>query len=260
MKKCSKCEVEKESIDFYKKKTMKDGLRSECKECSKLYFDKNKYKIKEYQSNRYNNIKETESYKIMKKSYNERNKEQIYEFNKEYREKNKETLSELKKIYYEQNKEEILVKRKEYYESMTSDEDFRKVLRERTRINTKSYRDRNKEELSQRIKDKKKNDPLFRLSDSIRTLIWISINKMGYKKNSKTSNILGCSFEEFKSYIESQFNDNMSWENYGEWHLDHKTPVSWAETEEQVYELNKYTNFQPLWATDNLSKGNRYSN
>jgi hypothetical protein len=259
MKKCSKCEVEKESIDFYKKKTMKDGLRSECKECSKLYQLENKDRIKQYQSNRYNNIKETESYKIMKKSYNERNKEQMYEFNKKYREKNKETLSEQKKLYYEQNKEEILVKRKEYYESMTSNEDFRKVLRERTRINTKSYRDRNKEELSQKIKDKKKNDPLFRLSDSIRTLIWISINKMGYKKNSKTSNILGCSFEEFKSYIESQFNDNMTWENYGEWHLDHKTPVSWAETEEQVYELNKYTNFQPLWEFDNLSKGNKWS-
>jgi hypothetical protein len=259
MKKCSKCEVEKESIDFYKKKTMKDGLRSECKECSKLYQLENKDRIKQYQSNRYNNIKETESYKIMKKSYNERNKEQMYEFNKKYREKNKETLSEQKKLYYEQNKEEILVKRKEYYESMTSNEDFRKVLRERTRINTKSYRDRNKEMLSQKIKDKKKSDPLFRLSDSIRTLIWISINKMGYKKNSKTSNILGCSFEEFKSYIESQFNDNMTWENYGEWHLDHKTPVSWAETEEQVYELNKYTNFQPLWEFDNLSKGNKWS-
>jgi hypothetical protein len=82
---------------------------------------------------------------------------------------------------------------------------------------------------------------------------------MGYKKNSKTSNILGCSFEEFKSYIESQFNDNMSWKNYGEWHLDHKIPVSWAETEEQIYELNRYTNFQPLWSFDNLSKGNKYS-
>jgi hypothetical protein len=52
----------------------------------------------------------------------------------------------------------------------------------------------------------------------------------------------------------------MSWDNYGEWHLDHKTPVSWATTEEEIYELNKYTNFQPLWQFDNLSKGNRYSN
>jgi len=257
MKKCSKCEIEKESIDFYKKKTMKDGLRSECKECSKLYQLENKDRIKEYkrlyhEENKYDiNNKKRIGYSVNKELHSLKSKE--------YREKNKEVLSEKKKLYYETNKEEILTKRKEYYESMTSDEDFRKVLRERSKINTKSYRDRNKEELSQRIKDKKKNDPLFRLSDSIRTLIWISINKMGYRKNSKTSNILGCSFEEFKSYIESQFNDNMSWENYGEWHLDHKTPVSWAETEEQVYELNKYTNFQPLWEFDNLSKGNRYS-
>ena len=257
MKKCSKCNIEKESIDFYKKKTMKDGLRSECKECSKLYQLENKDRIKEYkrlyhEENKYDiNNKKRIGYSVNKELHSLKSKE--------YREKNKEVLSEKKKLYYETNKEEILTKRKEYYESMTSDEDFRKVLRERSKINTKSYRDRNKEELSQRIKDKKKNDPLFRLSDSIRTLIWISINKMGYRKNSKTSNILGCSFEEFKSYIESQFNDNMSWENYGEWHLDHKTPVSWAETEEQVYELNKYTNFQPLWEFDNLSKGNRYS-
>ena len=51
----------------------------------------------------------------------------------------------------------------------------------------------------------------------------------------------------------------MSWENYGEWHLDHKTPISWAKTEEEIYELNHYTNFQPLWEFDNLSKGNRWS-
>jgi hypothetical protein len=51
----------------------------------------------------------------------------------------------------------------------------------------------------------------------------------------------------------------MSWENQGKWHLDHKTPISWSETEEEVVKLNHYTNFQPLWAEDNLSKGNRYS-
>jgi len=50
----------------------------------------------------------------------------------------------------------------------------------------------------------------------------------------------------------------MSWENHGEWHLDHKTPVSWGKSEFEVYELNHYTNFQPLWSYNNLSKGNRW--
>ncbi len=50
----------------------------------------------------------------------------------------------------------------------------------------------------------------------------------------------------------------MSWENYGEWHIDHKKPVSWANSEEELYELNHYTNLQPLWATENLSKKDRY--
>jgi hypothetical protein len=50
----------------------------------------------------------------------------------------------------------------------------------------------------------------------------------------------------------------MTWENYGKWHLDHKTPISWAKTEKEVIELNHYTNFQPMWAIENLSKGNRF--
>lgn len=50
----------------------------------------------------------------------------------------------------------------------------------------------------------------------------------------------------------------MSWENHGDWHLDHKTPVSWGKSENEIYELNQYTNFQPLWEKDNLSKGNRW--
>ena len=70
---------------------------------------------------------------------------------------------------------------------------------------------------------------------------------------------MGITFEEFKSHIENQFTEGMSCENYGEWYLDHKTPISWVETEEQVYKLNKYTNFQPLWFFDNFSKGNRWS-
>jgi hypothetical protein len=81
---------------------------------------------------------------------------------------------------------------------------------------------------------------------------------MGYTKSSKTYEILGCSYEEFKVYIESQFVEGMSWDNRSEWHLDHKIPVSYGMDEMEIIALNHYSNFQPLWAVDNLSKGNRY--
>lgn len=123
----------------------------------------------------------------------------------------------------------------------------------------KKYQEKNRENRNIYINERKKYDNLFKLSISIRNLIYISIKKRGFSKKSKVNNILGCSFEEFKSYIEAQFKDNMSLENHGEWHLDHKTPVSWANTEDEIYELNHYTNFQPLWSFDNLSKGNKWS-
>jgi hypothetical protein len=50
----------------------------------------------------------------------------------------------------------------------------------------------------------------------------------------------------------------MNWENQGTyWHMDHIIPISSAETEEDVYRLNHYTNFQPLYWLDNLRKGNK---
>jgi hypothetical protein len=52
--------------------------------------------------------------------------------------------------------------------------------------------------------------------------------------------------------------EEMSWENQGEWHLDHIMPISLAKTEEEVIKLNHYTNFQPLWAEDNVRKSNKY--
>jgi len=56
-------------------------------------------------------------------------------------------------------------------------------------------------------------------------------------------------------HIEQQFKDGMSWENHGEWHIDHIFPVGLASDEEMVYKLNHYTNLQPLWAKENLQKG-----
>ena len=67
--------------------------------------------------------------------------------------------------------------------------------------------------------------------------------------------VCGITYEEFKAYIESKFENGMTWKNHGEWHLDHIIPVSQANSEEELIKLNHYSNFQPLWAYDNLSKG-----
>lgn len=68
---------------------------------------------------------------------------------------------------------------------------------------------------------------------------------------------LGCSIEALKQHIESQFTEGMSWDNYGEWHIDHIKPLSKFDlsNKEQFKAACHYTNLQPLWAKDNLSKG-----
>jgi hypothetical protein len=71
-------------------------------------------------------------------------------------------------------------------------------------------------------------------------------------------NIIGCTPSFLKEYIENQFKDGMSWDNYGfyGWHIDHIIPLSSAKTEEDLYKLSHYTNLQPLWMIDNFIKGN----
>ena len=78
----------------------------------------------------------------------------------------------------------------------------------------------------------------------------------GYTKRSKTSVILGCTFDEFYNHIEKQFLPNMNWDNRSEWHLDHIVPISFGESEEEILLLNHYSNFRPLWAKDNIMKSN----
>jgi len=95
---------------------------------------------------------------------------------------------------------------------------------------------------------------------NISSLILRSFKRNGYTKKSQSNKILGCSFEEFKQHLERQFTKGMTWENQGQWHLDHIYPMSLAKDEEEIIRLNHYTNFQPLWAIDNIKKGNKIIN
>jgi len=77
------------------------------------------------------------------------------------------------------------------------------------------------------------------------------------QKSGKTLEDLGCSIPHFKLYIENQFENGMSWDNYGEWHLDHVMPLAKFDltNRTQFLEAANWLNYQPLWASKNLSKG-----
>lgn len=135
--------------------------------------------------------------------------------------------------------------------------------KERNNIYAKQYRLNNKEKIYSYMvlyaKRKRKEDYIYRLNKNTRALIYKSFKRgdNDFKKNDNTENILGCSIEEFKLHLEKQFTDGMTIGNHGDWHLDHIIPISSAKTEEEVIKLNHYTNFQPLWAIDNIKKGNK---
>jgi hypothetical protein len=139
----------------------------------------------------------------------------------------------------------------------------------------KQYREKNKEKISISYKNwaqnnsekknaintkwfdlKKENDFTFVLTQQIRSLINISIRSNGYKKESKTEQILGCSYNQFKIHLEKQFLKGMNWNNRSEWHIDHIVPISLAKDEESIIKLNHFTNLRPLWARDNIIKSN----
>jgi hypothetical protein len=105
-------------------------------------------------------------------------------------------------------------------------------------------------------------DLQFKLRATIRANIsraLTCIKKDAFDVTSKLE-LLGCDLEYFKTWIEDQFEDGMTWDNHGEWHLDHIKPLaSFDLTDpEQVEEACIFFNFQPLWSDDNFKKGAKY--
>lgn len=108
-------------------------------------------------------------------------------------------------------------------------------------------------------KNRKKNDPLYKLTINIRSFILSSLKTKGYVKKSKTNEILGCSFEDFQIHLENKFESWMSWNNRGlyngdfnyGWDIDHIIPLSSAKTEDEIIKLNHYSNLQPLCSYTN---------
>ena len=71
---------------------------------------------------------------------------------------------------------------------------------------------------------------------------------------------IGCNIQYVREWLEYNFTNEMNWDNYGDWHLDHIKPLCLSENYEDLIRLNHYTNLQPLWAEDNLKKNRKYDN
>lgn len=148
------------------------------------------------------------------------------------------------KEYYNNNKEKISNRKKLKYHS---DGIKYKDL-------TTEQKEKRKSFCNSAKRKRRAKDPVYATSENIRGSINLGFRKRGFKKKSRTLDILGCSFEFFMVYIESKFEPWMNWDNRGKfngnenhgWDLDHIIPISSAITEEDVIRLNHYTNFQPL--------------
>jgi len=159
---------------------------------------------------------------------------------KRYREKNKEKLSEYHKEWSKENRDKL----KEYHS------EWREKNRDKVNESTRLW-----------YLNRRRNDPEFRLKCNTRTALWTCLKEQDVAKYRSTFDILGYTLDELMSHLEDGFTEGMTWENYGEWHVDHKIPMSSFQFDsvecEGFKECWKLDNLQPLWGEDNLIKGSR---
>ena len=129
------------------------------------------------------------------------------------------------------------------------------LVRKRSRENKKT--ESRKQSIRRYEKERIKSDPGYAILSALRRRFSHALK--GRLKCANTKQLLGCSIENFKIYLESKFEPGMSWENYGRWHIDHIMPCS-------IFDLTKldhqkrcfhFSNMQPMWAVDNFRKGKR---
>ena len=230
MKTCTKCKIEQNINQFGIKNNYHDGLNPWCKTCkkghAKLNYLKNKDKIKQ-----------------KAKEYYSLNKEQILNFSEEKRQKR----NEYKRNWNKENNDLV----KKYISN------YRKQKSDRISKRKKEYRENNKELTNKTRKNWIKKNPIAKLGVSVRKRLGEYLRLKGYKKSYKFEQYIGCDKNTLIAHIESKFTDGMTWDNHGDWHLDHIIPLASATTEQELYSLCHYTNLQPLWGIDNIKKGCR---
>lgn len=171
--------------------------------------------------------------------------------------KNKDTLEKQKEWRDSDRGKDI---KHQNYKRLFSDP----LTKEMYEAKQKEWRDSKEGKLiKNKLQKKYYKDPIKKLQVTMRARMWKILTGKQRVKDKKTFDIIGCNTSELITYIESKFLKKMSWDNYGEWHVDHIIPLAYFE---KNYDMNNifyqkiafnYNNLQPMWASENMSKRNK---
>lgn len=230
-----------------KKKWHKENKEEQNKK-AREYFQKNKTKIldynKQWKKDNDEHVKEYNKSKQKEYMQDEEYRKKVTERSKKWKESNPQLAKAYRQKYYTENKEKLKNYTKEW--AKNNPDKRKKIASDWNKNNSKYY------------KVKRETDSFYKLKIYSRSRITTGIRRNGFRKKSKTAELLGCSWEFYKKFIEKQFLEGMNWDNYGEWHIDHKIPLKSAIDENEIYILCHYSNTQPLWAKHNLTKNDDY--
>lgn len=176
----------------------------------------------------------------------------LYKKKQEYYLSNRKETREHQNKYRELNRDKINAQKREHYQ----------LNKERLKRNSSIYKKNNRKRYNDLKINRKKNDPLYKLritiSERIRQALKYHLAGT-YKKKDSTIELLGCSIDELKTHLQNQFKEGMTWQNHGEWHIDHIIPCAAFDLskKEDCLKCFNYKNLQPLWAHENLSKSDK---
>lgn len=253
MKICRKCHIEKELESFGGRAASRDGLKSWCKPCESMA------------SRERRNADPEKAKDIAKKSRKKhaakRNKNSVL-----WREKNKERMKQTQAEYRKRpevkaaRRAEAEKKRRENCVPVRSKMPRSERL-EKANIAAKAYYKANKDKIREYkktwIREKIATDPQFKLTHRLRTRVYNAVK--GTVKSATTIELIGCEVEHLMEHLAESFTPGMSWDNYGDWHVDHIIPCAEFDLTKEAEQRAcfNYRNLQPLWAFDNMSKGAR---
>jgi hypothetical protein len=225
-KTCPRCKLELSASNFTSLKTSKDGLAAYCKNCRRLNDIDRKINAKN------NVVIVNESLlKVCSKCFIEKPHTQ-------YR-INRKSTDNITHICLECLPTNNWTKKKQ-------------------QLSEKKYRENNPEKMREKYK-KQGNNVNRRIRNSIHQYIRAIFQKNTREKTYNTFTYIGCDIQFFKNWLEFQFSDGMTWDNYGEWHMDHVIPCSTFDlsNDNEIKECFNWKNYQPLWKKDNLVKSNK---